>query len=365
MKFGVIATLLPVTDMVKVGIAAEKYGFDSVWVPDHYVDLPPSGDRVDPWVVLSAIAAQTKKIMLSTAATDVLRYHPSKLAHVIVTLDELSGGRAMLGLGSGEAMNVMPFGIRWEGPKDRIRRVREAIEVMRLLWQSSRDHPASYRGGFYSLDDAWLDTPPSQQPYPPTFVAALASSLLLSLAGELGDGWLSGYNTLQSFKERVETVRKSAKLHGRDPDSIRIAQWFCAAFHEDESILKMARGAVAPEILLCADDETLSRHGFEVPERIRTTSKSKIIYTHSLATVQVATSAAHIAMKMSDELIDEFVPCGGSSYFIEVIDKYRKHGATDIVLRDVVGQIVKNSAESAIETIKSFSEKILPYFREQ
>ena len=356
-----IATLLPATDLVRVGIAAEKYGFDSVWVPDHYVDVPPSGDRMDPWVILSAIAARTKKIALSTAATDVLRYHPSKLAHIIVTLDELSGGRAMAGLGAGEAMNVMPFGIEWEKPMDRIQRVRETIEVARLLWTSSRSHPVSYSGTFYKLQDSWFDTPPSQKPYPPIFVAALTSKVLLSLAGAVGDGWLSGYNTIGSFRESVAAVKKSAISAHRDPASVRIADWFCAALSEDEEVLRMARSAVAPEVLLCADRKTLDRHGFEIPSTIQ--SDAKVIYSHMLADSRTAPAAADAARKMPASVIEEFVPCGGPAKIIEAIDLYRKSGATDIVLRDVVGQVVRNSSEAAIDTLREFSKSVLPYFR--
>jgi phthiodiolone/phenolphthiodiolone dimycocerosates ketoreductase len=346
---------------VKVGVAAEKYGFDSVWVPDHYVDLPPSGDRLDPWVILSAIAAHTSKIALSTAATDVLRYHPSKLAHIIVTLDELSGGRAMVGLGSGEAMNVKPFGIEWEEPAKRIQRLRETIEVLRLLWGSSRTHRVDYAGEFYRLENAWFDTPPKQKPCPPIFVAALTSKVLLSVAGSLGDGWLSGYNTLDSFRERVEIVRSAARAARKDSDKLRIAHWFCAAMSEDAAVLKRARSAVAPEVLLCADRNTLRHYGLEIPAEVR--SSSRVVYTSILADPEVASLASDAALNMPDAMVDEFVPSGGPNELIEAIDQFRRRGATEIVLRDVVGQIVKNNCNAAIDTLRDFSSKVIPYFR--
>lgn len=343
-----------------MGVAAEKYGFDSVWVPDHFVDVPPSGDRLDPWVILSAIASQTSRIMLSTAATDVLRYHPSKLAHIIVTLDELSGGRAMVGLGSGEAMNVKPFGIEWEKPAERIQRVRETIEVLRLLWGSSIDRPVSYGGKFYRLENSWLDTHPVQKPHPAILVAALTSKTLLSLAGELGDGWLSGYNTVANFRERAEVIRSAALRAHRDPEGLQLAQWFCAAMSEDDEVLRRAKSAVAPEILLCADSRSLARYGVEIPAEIR--NDSKVTYTGLLPDIRVASRASEAASRMPDAMVEEFVPCGGYSDIIEAIDQYRKSGATEIVLRDVVGQIVKNSSEASIETLRDFAEHVIPYF---
>jgi len=362
LRFGVIATLLPAADLVKVGVAAEKYGFDSVWVPDHYVDIPPSGDRFDPWVILSAIASHTKRIMLSTAAEDVLRYEPSKLAHVMVTLDELSGGRVMVGLGSGEAMNAVPFGIPWKKRDDRIQQLRETISVMRLLWNSSGSHPVSYSGRFCRLENAWLDTPPMQRPSPSIFVAALASKQTLELAGEIGNGWLTGYGTVDGLAERAKIVRSSAESAHRDPDSIRIAQWFCAALSDDEHTLIRARRAIAPEVLYCADRKSLERYGLELPKPQAQPGGAP---SHLLADHGTASRTAESASKMPDEIVEEFVPCGNASHIIEAIDKYRKNGATDIVFRDVVGQIVVNSREAAIATLNDFSKKVVPYFREE
>jgi alkanesulfonate monooxygenase SsuD/methylene tetrahydromethanopterin reductase-like flavin-dependent oxidoreductase (luciferase family) len=267
----------------------------------------------------------------------------------------------MVGLGSGEAMNIRPFGIAWEKPVERIQRVRETIEVLRLLWGSSIDRPASYSGRYYRLENSWLDTHPTQKPCPAILVAALASTKLLSLAGELGDGWLSGYNTLASFRERADVVRRAAIQAHRDPKGLQLAQWFCAAMSEDAEVLRQAKKAVAPEILLCADSRTLGRYGVEVPTGIRT--DSKITYTGVLPNNMVASLASQAASTMPDAMVDEFVPCGGHDDIIEAVDNFWKSGATEIVLRDVVGQIVKNSSEASLETLKDFSEHVIPYFR--
>lgn len=359
-NFGVIATQLPVVDIVRIGVAAEKYGFNSVWVPDHYVDIPPSGDMFDPWVVLSAIAARTKSIMLSTAATDVIRYHPSKLAHIVATLDQLSHGRTMVGLGAGEVMNVVPFGIEWERPSERIRRVRETIEVMRLLWGSSIDRRVNYKGKYYHLENAWLDVCPLQKPYPKIFVAALASKTLLAVAGEVGDGWLSGYITIEKFKEMTKIVKSAALIARKDPDSIRLAVWIPIILSKDQKTLERARNAVAPEVLLCAG-KMLEDYGLEVPHEVF--GNSKIPYSHIIPNKKIASLAAKVARNIPAELIEEFVPCGDHAHLIEVLDKYRKEGATDILLRDVVGLMVKKNFAAVRATLREFSKKIMPHFR--
>jgi len=360
LNFGLIATQLPVPDMVKIGIAAEKYGFDSVWVPDHYVDIPPSGDMVDPWVVLSAIASHTKKIMLSTAATDVLRYHPSKLAHIVATLDQLSHGRAMVGIGAGEVMNVVPFGIKWEKSSERILRVRETIEVMKMLWSSSIDRRVNYKGKYYMLENAWLDLSPLQKPHPKVFVAALASNTLLAVAGEVGDGWLSGYTTIEKFREMAKIVKSAASLANRDPDSIRLAAWIPIILSKDRRTLEMARNAVAPEVLLCAR-KMLKDYGIEIPNEIF--GDSNIPYSHIIPNKEIAYLATKFAHNIPAELIEEFVACGDHANVTEFLDKYRKEGATDIILRDVVGLMVKKNVDAVRVTLREFSKKVIPHFR--
>src|SRR5207247_2220073 len=100
-------------NMVRAGIEAEKHGFHSVMIGDHFLDL--SGlVKVDPWTVLAYIGSRTQKIRLTTYVTDVLRTHPSKVAHIAATLDELTGGRVTIGLGAGESMNLIPFGIGFD-----------------------------------------------------------------------------------------------------------------------------------------------------------------------------------------------------------------------------------------------------------
>src|SRR5271169_3888120 len=104
LRFGIIASCFPALDIVRAGVLAEECSFDSIWIPDHFTDLYPTGDRVDPWTVLSAIGAQTKRLSLGTVVTDTQRTHPARTAQIVATLDELTEGRAFLGIGAGEAM---------------------------------------------------------------------------------------------------------------------------------------------------------------------------------------------------------------------------------------------------------------------
>ena len=115
-------------DCVKLTIQAEKDGYDVAWIPDHLVDLDAS--RADPWSIFGYLSAVTKSISFCTAVTDFQKIHPSKLAQIVGTIDELSNGRVILGLGTGEAMNNTPFGVKWDDVKTRIARFEEYIKVI-------------------------------------------------------------------------------------------------------------------------------------------------------------------------------------------------------------------------------------------
>jgi len=184
---------------------AEKHGFDSVWIPDHLIE---DGALVDPWSVMAVIGTQTEHVFLCTGVTDTQRCHPAKTAQSVATVDELSHGRAGLGIGAGEAMNIVPFGISWDkDSRDRAQRLREAIEVIKLLWGSSKENMVNYEGRFFRLKRAWLDQHPTQKPHPPVYVGALSSTRLLELTGEIGEGWFSWLVTPETFRKRQEKIR--------------------------------------------------------------------------------------------------------------------------------------------------------------
>ena len=190
MRFGIIlGDMHPADRAARCGILAEKYGFHIVLIPDHIVDI--NGARIDCWTVLGAIAINTSKIMLSPGVTDIHHVTPAKTAQITATLDELSSGRAILALGTGEAMNIVPFGLEFEKPEDRVLRLREYVEVVKLLWMSSRDNLTYYKGRFYSLNEAFIDQRCVRLPHPPIYIGDFRSKRMMRLIGELADGWTS------------------------------------------------------------------------------------------------------------------------------------------------------------------------------
>ena len=220
------------------GLRAERAGFDAVWLPDHYIDV--DCEKLEPWTMLSAIAARTTKIRLASGVTDTQRTHPTRTAHMVACLDALSKGRAILGIGAGEAMNTVPFGLPWESPAQRLNRLEEAIKVITLLWDSSIDLPKNFSGNFFSLKKAHLDQRPKQKPHPPIYIGAIASRRALEIVGKYGDGWYAWLNTPQTFRKRWEIISGSAESAGRSSRKINASTHLMIAFPRNSEEKKAA-----------------------------------------------------------------------------------------------------------------------------
>jgi alkanesulfonate monooxygenase SsuD/methylene tetrahydromethanopterin reductase-like flavin-dependent oxidoreductase (luciferase family) len=359
-RFGLNISMFTAKEIVTAGLMAEKYGFDSVWIPDHLTDLPPSGDRVEPWTILSAIGSRTKRIMLSTCVTDTQRRHPAVTAHTVATLDELTDGRAALAIGAGEGMNIKPFGLPWEDPTGRTERLSEAVQVIKLLWESSREKPVDFNGKYYTLTNAWIDQKCFAAHHPTLYVGSLGTRRTLRVVAKHGDGWFPWLNTLDTFKRRSQIIREEAAAAGRPFDEIeRVALLFTAAT-KDEKQQKAALTTVKPEILVIVDRSVLKNMGFTVPIQ-----GADYKYQKTLPTQEKAALAAEAAKAMPDSVAADFIIMGDASQLIEEIDQYVKAGARQVVIRDVIGQYLTGSLRQEEQTLKLFSQKIIPYFKEK
>lgn len=183
MKYGLV---LPnweagadVQRLVDAGVLAEKSGWDGVFLADHLIFPPPrkigdahvgrSQDMPDPWIVLSAIAVLTKTIRLGTWVTPVARRQPWQMARDIATLDRLSGGRVILGIGLGRRPDYELFGYPWS-LKWTAQRTDEALDIIEQLWTGE---PVTAHGENFDIDGVVMLPTPVQQPRVPILVGGL------------------------------------------------------------------------------------------------------------------------------------------------------------------------------------------------
>jgi phthiodiolone/phenolphthiodiolone dimycocerosates ketoreductase len=204
-------------------------GVDSLLLPDHYqgfvpravwdpatvpaAKLVPSPDAFfDPFVMLGRMATKFRRVRLGTGVTEPFRRHPATLAQAFVTLDHLTRGRAILGLGNGERENCEPYGIPFT---KRVGRLEEALEVMTRLWHS-RGEPIDFDGTFWRLRRAVFRTPLYAGKPPCVWIASHAPRML-GLTGRYADGWYPTMKmTAAEYGERLGRIRVAAVAAGRD-----------------------------------------------------------------------------------------------------------------------------------------------------
>src|SRR6516225_5226498 len=171
MKFqlaGYLRTTLPL-DLASLA-TQDAEGRHSVWMPDHMVSFWPESiwmpeftdlatvshsphRHLDAFAVAGAVAVMTKNMHIATSVIDTVRRHPAMLAQTALTLDHLSGGRFILGLGTGETANTVPYGFDISKPASRFE---ECLKVIKLLWES--EGTVNFEGHFFRLEDARMDT---------------------------------------------------------------------------------------------------------------------------------------------------------------------------------------------------------------
>jgi phthiodiolone/phenolphthiodiolone dimycocerosates ketoreductase len=210
--------------------------------------------------VASAAAVLTKNVPIATSVVDTVRRHPAMLAQTALTIDHLSKGRFILGLGSGEAENTVPYGFDFARP---VARFEEALKVIRLLWES--DGPVDFEGQFFHLHHARMDTELHRGRCPPIWIGA-GGPRMLDITGRLADGWWpAGAWTPEQYAEKLGTIRRSAEKAGRDPMAITPAFIQTCLIGDDAELAEILEAPLVKAFLLQISAEELRRFGHEHP----------------------------------------------------------------------------------------------------
>ncbi|MBV2364021.1 TIGR03557 family F420-dependent LLM class oxidoreductase [Streptomonospora nanhaiensis] len=193
-------------EMVRQAERAEAAGFDFVEISDHYHPwLNDHGHSGFAWSILAAIAARTERIGLATGVTcPFIRYHPAIVAQAAATTALLSEGRFILGVGAGEQLNEHVVGRPWPAARERHEMLREALEIIRLLWQGGYH---SYEGRHLRLVDAQVFDLPE---VPPQIAVAISGPSSARIAADLGDA-------VFATEPKPELVRAYTEAGGRGP----------------------------------------------------------------------------------------------------------------------------------------------------
>lgn len=271
---GTLGTLMPpAANLIKNAQRNEGQGYVALWWPDHYMgwfpqalwtpDVTPLAAFqpnphifFDPLVAMAAAASATSRIHLGTAVTDALRRHPVELAQAFLTLDHLAPGRIICGLGSGEALNLLPYGIPFERP---VGRLEEAVQIIRLLW--SRDGPVDFEGEHFQLRQAVLGLKPSPEGPPEIWLAAHGPRML-DITARYADGWLPEYMPLLDYRARLERIEQGRRAAGRSSAPFTRAMYAKLALADSHEEAHAILAAPLLRVLaLTQPGEAFARHG--------------------------------------------------------------------------------------------------------
>jgi probable F420-dependent oxidoreductase len=216
-----------VEPLLEFAARAEDLGFDSVWAGD----APFARPRFEPLTLLAAVAARTRRVTVGTAILLPALRHPLLLAHAAATVDRVSEGRLVLGVGAGwvrhefDALRV-PF-------DQRVGRVLETMEICRRVWHTGGgDEPASFDGRYFSFHDIRLFPQPSRPEGPPFWLGGAAVAAAMR-AGRRFDGWIPTSPDPEAFSESWKYVVRGAEEAGRDPGEITPAVYLSANLDPD------------------------------------------------------------------------------------------------------------------------------------
>ncbi len=313
-KFGLDLTIWPwqcknFDELIGIACLAEKFGLDSLWFSDHLMYTTPNEGSLEVFTTLAAVAAKTQNIIVGTKVACVPFRHPGIIAKIGTTLDIISGGRFILGVGAGwYRTEFEAFGFPFE---NRVGQLRESVEILKMLWTQP---VVDYEGKFYRVSKATCLPKPLQKPHPPVWIGS-SGPRMLRLTAELGDGWVIPNQSPEDYRHKWDMIKTYAKRVGRRSDEIE------AAYYAYSSI--------------ASSSEIAWKHAEEhiLPERRRV-----------------------LGPTLSLKDLEEICIIGSPDEWMDMIDKYITAGAEHLIMK-----IVPLDQDN----LKLYAEKVIPYFKEE
>ena len=247
----------------QLAIAAEERGFDSIWVPEHThipanrkTPYPGGGElpreyshTLDPFVALAIAAGVTSKLKLATGICLLIEHQALTLAKTVATLDHVSNGRVLLGLGAGWNREEMEnHGTQYS---TRFKKLEEQMAALREIW--TRDE-ATFNGTFEKFEAVWSWPKPIQKPHPPLILGGETDHTLKRIV-RLGDGWLPRAMNPDQVLSGMDKLRTFAEEAGRDPASISVSVF---APPPKDAVIKRFRETDAERVVLMVPPQDTS-----------------------------------------------------------------------------------------------------------
>ena len=233
---------LPFQETLALGQHVAATGWDGMWLADHF--MPNAADTSTPWpeawTTLAALAPQVPSIRLGTLVTGNTYRHPAVLAKMAATVDHISGGRLVLGIGSGWQENEhQQYGIEFGTVRQRLDRLEEACAMIKSLFN---EPSANFEGRFYTLKEATLEPKPLQ-PNLPLMVGGGGEKVTLRITARYADEW-NVWGTVETMIHKMKILDRHCEDIGRDPKDIQRSAVALLFLSDDDKFIQQIRETV-------------------------------------------------------------------------------------------------------------------------
>ena len=321
MKFGIeFLPNEPIDKIVKHVKLAEDVGFEYAWVTDHY-------DNKNVYVTLGLIAEGTETIKIGPGVTNPYVRNPAITASAIATIDELSNGRATLGIGPGDKAAFDALGIEWTKP---VSTLKESIVTMGKLLAKEKTENGAVLKGVKAVQEKI-----------PMYMGA-QGPMMLKTAGEISDGVLINASNPKDFEAAIPLIKEGVEAVGKSINDVDVAAYTCSSIDDDAGKATGAAKIVVAFIAMGSPAPVLKRHGIDV------TTSEKIG-----ALIGKGDFGGAISM-VDNTLMDAFSVCGTPNDFISKIEALEEMGVTQYVAGSPIGPDKEKSIKLLGEVISSF-----------
>jgi alkanesulfonate monooxygenase SsuD/methylene tetrahydromethanopterin reductase-like flavin-dependent oxidoreductase (luciferase family) len=227
-------------DVLHRAVRCEELGIGSLWLYDHlYGPGVPEIDSLEAWTLATALLSRTERIRIGHMVLCNQFRHPAVLAKMATTLDQISGGRLQLGIGSGSIEDEhLRTGLDWGSFAERSGRLGESLEILTQAFSTGR---VDFTGKHYTVRDMPIRPGPARQPWPPIIVGGVGEKYTLPLVARYADVWNVPTYALGELEHKVSVLRSLCADIGRDPASIVMSVEAVLALAPDEQSLPAVR----------------------------------------------------------------------------------------------------------------------------
>ena len=351
--------LPPWENALKNAKTIDSLGYDSMAFPDHFAGFIPESiwtSDITPLAflqqsphtyyelatIMGACAAVTERVKLVSSVTEPIRRHPALIAQTFLTLDHISGGRAVLGIGAGEIENTEPYGLTYGG---QFGRLREALQIIRMIWDTHA--PFDFEGRYWKLKDAVISLRPSVEGRPPPIWIAAHGPKMLELTAEYGDGWLPTLLQPKDYGERLRTIQAHRKKKDRT-GVFTPALWnWCILDNEPSECERMMNTPLAKAFALLLPASEWKKLGCDHPFGKEFHSLTDYVpMRYDRETTLKAIGA------VPQRVLENFYMMGDAESMIKRLEDYAAQGLKHIILWNATGMFDLSKTKSSYGVMK-------------